>query len=170
MVSVWLGFLSLVYTWTRLVFFFFQAEDGIRDWSVTGVQTCALPISHTPGVRAHAHDGPALARHHAVEHRPRAVDHAPEIELDLLFPLRALLLDEEPVEGPAHVVDEHVHSPPARLDLAHGPLHGIPLRHVGGHPPDRGRSRPPSLGGRLLALARVDFRDGDVGPLAGEGE
>src|SRR5437016_11524192 len=28
-------------------FFFFQAEDGIRDWSVTGVQTCALPISWT---------------------------------------------------------------------------------------------------------------------------
>src|SRR5438046_3225594 len=25
-------------------YFFFQAEDGIRDWSVTGVQTCALPI------------------------------------------------------------------------------------------------------------------------------
>src|SRR5262249_57611006 len=24
--------------------FFFKAEDGIRDWSVTGVQTCALPI------------------------------------------------------------------------------------------------------------------------------
>src|SRR5437016_14320931 len=24
--------------------FFFPAEDGIRDWSVTGVQTCALPI------------------------------------------------------------------------------------------------------------------------------
>src|SRR5260370_25519931 len=30
-------------------FFFFQAEDGIRDSSVTGVQTCALPISN--GVR-----------------------------------------------------------------------------------------------------------------------
>src|SRR5699024_11357367 len=27
-----------------LVFFFFQAEDGIRDRNVTGVQTCALPI------------------------------------------------------------------------------------------------------------------------------
>src|SRR5205085_6728430 len=26
------------------VFFFFQAEDGIRDLTVTGVQTCALPI------------------------------------------------------------------------------------------------------------------------------
>src|SRR5256886_8845334 len=29
--------------------FFFQAEDGIRDLTVTGVQTCALPIS--PGLR-----------------------------------------------------------------------------------------------------------------------
>ena len=27
-----------------LIFFFFQAEDGIRDYDVTGVQTCALPI------------------------------------------------------------------------------------------------------------------------------
>src|SRR5258708_23915030 len=29
-------------------FFFFQAEDGIRDDLVTGVQTCALPISCAP--------------------------------------------------------------------------------------------------------------------------
>src|SRR3989449_7816116 len=29
----------------RFFFFFFQAEDGIRDVAVTGVQTCALPIS-----------------------------------------------------------------------------------------------------------------------------
>src|SRR5256885_7199597 len=28
------------------MFFFFQAEDGIRDYKVTGVQTCALPIYH----------------------------------------------------------------------------------------------------------------------------
>src|SRR5690625_7312165 len=34
-----------------LSFFFFQAEDGIRDGHVTGVQTCALPISNsTPWV------------------------------------------------------------------------------------------------------------------------
>src|SRR2546422_5944180 len=35
-------------------FFFFQAEDGIRDVAVTGVQTCALPIYHravAPGTR-----------------------------------------------------------------------------------------------------------------------
>src|SRR5256885_11136967 len=33
--------------------FFFQAEDGIRDYKVTGVQTCALPISSfVPGVES----------------------------------------------------------------------------------------------------------------------
>src|SRR5438270_12694421 len=30
---------------SRFMAFFFQAEDGIRDLTVTGVQTCALPIS-----------------------------------------------------------------------------------------------------------------------------
>src|SRR5207249_9069639 len=33
-------------------FFFFQAEDGIRDRNVTGVQTCALPISFPALARA----------------------------------------------------------------------------------------------------------------------
>src|SRR5256885_9114707 len=32
-------------TTTTCFLFFFQAEDGIRDYKVTGVQTCALPIS-----------------------------------------------------------------------------------------------------------------------------
>src|SRR2546427_3331883 len=44
---------SVIYDYLRhlrrvfvvLFFFFFQAEDGIRDLTVTGVQTCALPIS-----------------------------------------------------------------------------------------------------------------------------
>src|SRR5688500_19850324 len=31
----------------KLIYFFFQAEDGIRDYKVTGVQTCALPIYKT---------------------------------------------------------------------------------------------------------------------------
>src|SRR5688572_31709233 len=34
-------------------FFFFQAEDGIRDLTVTGVQTCALPISVVANGRHH---------------------------------------------------------------------------------------------------------------------
>ena len=36
--------LCSIFTWVISVFFF-QAEDGIRDRDVTGVQTCALPIS-----------------------------------------------------------------------------------------------------------------------------
>src|SRR2546429_6707449 len=37
---------AFLYTSSTLYFFFFfQAEDGIRDVAVTGVQTCALPIS-----------------------------------------------------------------------------------------------------------------------------
>src|SRR5947207_4575287 len=41
------------------VCFFFQAEDGIRDHCVTGVQTCALPISKlTPTLRGVTKTGP----------------------------------------------------------------------------------------------------------------
>src|SRR5260370_39667470 len=42
-ISIVSGFFVLAF-WVFLFFFFFQAEDGIRDSSVTGVQTCALPI------------------------------------------------------------------------------------------------------------------------------
>src|SRR2546422_2312581 len=49
------------------LFFFFQAEDGIRDVAVTGVQTCALPISARPGAEGGRRGGPLpLCR------RPRA--------------------------------------------------------------------------------------------------
>src|SRR3989454_11141177 len=37
-------FYFTIYYFFLLFFFFFQAEDGIRDYKVTGVQTCALPI------------------------------------------------------------------------------------------------------------------------------
>src|SRR5205085_8075883 len=52
---VWL-FVSFCYC---VFFFFFQAEDGIRDLTVTGVQTCALPIFHTLGDRS-APDGSSV--------------------------------------------------------------------------------------------------------------
>src|SRR3989454_9379379 len=55
------------------VYFFFQAEDGIRDYKVTGVQTCALPISaasipcarNQPTGDHAAHAGRTAARRHA---------------------------------------------------------------------------------------------------------
>src|SRR5256885_4840063 len=54
-------------------FFFFQAEDGIRDYKVTGVQTCALPIWRPSGSDFGAHARhcvgvrPLLCRHHGCE-------------------------------------------------------------------------------------------------------
>src|SRR2546430_4347952 len=55
--SMWSSFVQgIVETWISSnrscrsqLFFFFQAEDGIRDLTVTGVQTCALPISDISG-------------------------------------------------------------------------------------------------------------------------
>src|SRR6266436_7131816 len=41
----------MIVLWSVRIFFFFQAEDGIRDVAVTGVQTCALPISGGLGAR-----------------------------------------------------------------------------------------------------------------------
>src|SRR2546430_5737291 len=40
--------ISVVLNESFIFFFFFQAEDGIRDLTVTGVQTCALPILWMP--------------------------------------------------------------------------------------------------------------------------
>src|SRR3989339_1439401 len=45
--------------------YFFQAEDGIRDWSATGVQTCALPIrseEHTSELQSLTNLGCRLIR------------------------------------------------------------------------------------------------------------
>src|SRR2546422_6877482 len=43
-------------------FFFFQAEDGIRDVAVTGVQTCALPISDERDLEPRLRLCPCLGR------------------------------------------------------------------------------------------------------------
>src|SRR5258706_7209299 len=59
--------------------FFFQAEDGIRDWSVTGVQTCALPISQAQTVEGAD---------------PRAAGACPEDPLDALTHLTGGLVGE----------------------------------------------------------------------------
>src|SRR2546430_5190461 len=54
---------------TSNVFFFFQAEDGIRDLTVTGVQTCALPIWR--GAEPHHPGAPVRAARHLARPRDR---------------------------------------------------------------------------------------------------
>src|SRR5215210_3625597 len=60
-----------------LFFFFFQAEDGIRDTSVTGVQTCALPISNVEPVGL---PGQGREVDDAVDHGRGARDLAARVE------------------------------------------------------------------------------------------
>src|SRR5256885_9775618 len=64
-------------------FFFFQAEDGIRDYKVTGVQTCALPIyvgvdRHVvvDEVACHGASSPRIADHVLLEGHPDRPHHA----------------------------------------------------------------------------------------------
>src|SRR2546430_12957507 len=76
------------------IFFFFQAEDGIRDLTVTGVQTCALPICVQLRAWSHWHDAtPSTAscgmwrqhyRRHAASERTadEALDTSPEAVTD----------------------------------------------------------------------------------------
>src|SRR5205807_7041497 len=51
---------SIICSVESFLFFFFQAEDGIRDYKVTGVQTCALPISKMLGRFRWAQPGPGF--------------------------------------------------------------------------------------------------------------
>src|SRR5438046_4327435 len=66
--------------------FFFQAEDGIRDWSVTGVQTCALPISggrRHPLARRDRRDGagqPGEAPARPRDRHLRSEEHTSELQ------------------------------------------------------------------------------------------
>src|SRR5260370_31341538 len=58
--------LALIVLIILFLFFFFQAEDGIRDSSVTGVQTCALPIFVLDRLRRLA-DSADLHKHRRLE-------------------------------------------------------------------------------------------------------
>src|SRR5262249_12814179 len=99
--------LSAVYGIVARLFFFFEAEDGIGVWSVTGVQTCALPISARSSFA-----GRALPLDHAravrrPRTRPRQTAGAAPRELPEARRRRA---DPHGV-----VLEDSSHSPAARL-------------------------------------------------------
>src|SRR5690606_40551297 len=70
--------------------FFFQAEDGIRDFHVTGVQTCALPISQQLYQEARAamrakNNEQALELLETLQARYPFGDHALQAQLDIIY-------------------------------------------------------------------------------------
>src|SRR5205823_5518132 len=131
------------YVWWDAAIFFFQAEDGIRDKLVTGVQTCALPISDgvgdAGGVRHRRRERLGRARYHAHEH---VVVGAVEAALEL-HDLVALAI------GARHAEREE-----RRLAAAGRVAHLLGARH-GGHDllgkPD-GRLVDHEVGGPALHL------------------
>src|SRR6266536_859172 len=82
-------------------FFFFQAEDGIRDPLVTGVQTCALPIS--AGGIGISHGG---ARVEVPDVRPGLVSQLKADRSHAVFPLRLLVLEKETLVEASDPVEE----------------------------------------------------------------
>src|SRR3712207_7791261 len=74
--------------------FFFQAEDGIRDIGVTGVQTCALPIWIGAALDAGESRTQLLRRADQTERRRRELA---DLRLDALEPLA-----HRCIAGPAH--------------------------------------------------------------------
>src|SRR5438309_11620350 len=111
-VLVWF-FVVFVVFFFFFFFFFFQAEDGIRDGTVTGVQTCALPISVRRGRgRLPQPRGAEPARRHARAHHHRR---APCLAHDLRSPPPARLLPRDRRRRCAarHLGRARTRSPPA---------------------------------------------------------
>src|SRR3989441_9690691 len=83
---------------TLMLFFFFQAEDGIRDKLVTGVQTCALPISFQRAlVAAHGRiqmGGQIAVREAPREDAARSEEHTSELQ-SLAYLVCRLLLEKK---------------------------------------------------------------------------
>src|SRR5437879_10043377 len=102
------------------MFFFFQAEDGIRYTSVTGVQTCALPIYRRLGYSTESEiqeqrDDPERERDDDLESR--------------LHPLNCLVLTAPPQPVPGRELDLAAHD---ALSLAHIAAH-VPPPHIDRH-------------------------------------
>src|SRR2546429_7351768 len=84
-----------------MCFFFFQAEDGIRDVAVTGVQTCALPISYDIGIQKRVLSGAGvnlegtrlmyLNREYVFDGQERSEEHTSELQSRLHLVCRLLL-------------------------------------------------------------------------------
>src|SRR6266850_3225058 len=97
-----------------MFFFFFQAEDGIRDYKVTGVQTCALPISHLAEYRDPANVERAAA---GKDLKQMLLDG--EIDAAILGDVA----EQEPLK---HLIPDHA-AEGQRWSRAHG---GVPINHM----------------------------------------
>src|SRR2546427_5208409 len=127
---------------SRHAFFFFQAEDGIRDLTVTGVQTCALPIYNAlemyPDQSLYPSDSvPALLRR--INNALKRADEIAHLKDDhSVYWFAPLVADAEAgFGGPLHALEimkNMIHAGTARV---HFEDH-LPSGKNGGHPDRQG--------------------------------
>src|SRR2546430_3438103 len=120
-----------------IVCFFFQAEDGIRDLTVTGVQTCALPIFWLGVVAV-----PLNTRLSAVEidrvltdANPRGLIRHSSLPVPTVQVSWQAVLDQDPVDNQSHSIPDPIYHPHAILALIHtnrttGRPKGLQIRHA----------------------------------------
>src|SRR6266508_5673511 len=115
-------FFIYFYQFLFFYFFFFQAEDGIRDGHVTGVQTCALPISGHFTRRGVLGEHRRIPRRSPVR-RDRRLHHQ-------LAHCGRLLAGREQLHRPDHVelFDRRARRGPGGGDLDRHVHHGVDLR------------------------------------------
>src|SRR6266481_4919241 len=104
-----------------LFFFFFQAEDGIRDGTVTGVQTCALPIWTRAEIATREGDGAAEGA--ILMRLARVLIDARDLERarGILPRLTALRPGDVVVQGLSDEIEHPEAAPAARAPVAAAP-------------------------------------------------
>src|SRR2546430_4354108 len=134
------------------LFFFFQAEDGIRDLTVTGVQTCALPI----------YEVGELPAHRGVLHHDVFQDLVQEVpQVDRAVGVRRTVVEDEPLVPGVPAQDLLVDLPlQPRLDLRGLALGELGAHREGGPGKVDGVLEIHGKSGRLAARARSCNRTG----------
>src|SRR5688572_15526287 len=151
-----------------IVFFFFQAEDGIRDLTVTGVQTCALPISSSTA----GHAGATCWFMSMSFRGPSANSHASPAAISTTMKTRMVIktLRKPPIRSsplslsmqlqprPDHMIDvpDHDHRQPAQPTMNGQNVHLVE-RHID-EPRDPSLDRQPPADQRAHQAA-----DGGIG-------
>src|SRR5258708_11064426 len=132
-------------------FFFFQAEDGIRDDLVTGVQTCALPIYK--GVTRGPVAGNWTAGHSFISHQGGQTPEVPDPNDN--WKLRLVAVHDQPILGSLGRPSAVLSLAPAESIVANtaaGP--GRPLGELLTLPPTIATAPPLSVKQPLFATAR----------------
>src|SRR5688572_21341678 len=133
-----------------LFFFFFQAEDGIRDLTVTGVQTCALPISEFADLVGTDVPKQSLYENDRRELRADYLARLASAEVDIVYVLTGQRSEGDWLaEGPSELLSCYLSLPPEMQEALEGLARSL-----------RDQFHRPQ-GAPTLHARRADYRTGE---------